>query len=440
MLALPLLLPLVALAAPTTCAVAGRSHELAAAFRKGNTSRSEDLNAAAPIFAVGYDEACAAQAVAWLGSDDPTERLAGAAYFTRFRVKSWHTESFLLFFHQDVPDLNDFELKPGDREKWDAQASKEVSQAVVEAKMSLLFGWFPKSEEAARYMLDAKKVIAHDMWTMVHLKDSLDWSPGIVLRPDDLDFLWAHRDDSSYAFGEMHAILAAHHDPREKKLVQSTFSKRPFKDLHDRDDLLERAYMLGLGDRAMPELVRLAKRDLAKNELCESLDAFVRTASGHLPSMLAVLQLAPDCKTEMMSGLGAAVRATPDPEAALIAVLPSMERQLGDKMWVFGLPECIKALPPEPRPSTLRAIAEAVSRHDPHPILGDLEELAEARKKTASESEKAELEVLLADLRGRKLEALYQVPVPPEPPKIERTEWLDHAPMGWQLDRVPASR
>ena len=440
MLALPLLLPLVALADPQPCPVAGRSQELAAAYRKGTASSSQDLNAAAPIFAVGYNEACAAQAIVWLGSDDPTERLAGAAYFTRFRVKSWHTERFLLFFHQDVPDLNAFDISASDRVKWDAQASKEISQAVVDAKMSLLFGWFPRSEEAARYMLDAKKVIAHDMWTMMHLKDSLDWSPGIVLRPDDLDFLWAHRDDSFYAFGEMHVILAAHHDAREKKLVQSTFGKRPFKDLHDRDDLLERAYLVGLGDRAKPELVRIAQHELAKNDLCSTLDSLVRTAAGHLPSMLAVLELAPDCKNEMMSGIGSSLRATSDPEAAVLAVLPSMERLLGDKMWVFGLPECIKALPPEPKPSTLRAIAEAVARHDPSPNFFGFIDLVEARKKTANANDAAELEALLADLRGRKFEALYQVPAKPEPPHIERTEWLDDAPMGWQLDRVPASR
>ena len=439
MLALALLLPLVTLADPATCALASKSHELAGAWRNGGKSGPGDLNAAAPVFiGVEYDRACADQAVAWLGSEDLNERLAGAAYFARYRVASWHQERFLLFFHQDVPDLNAFDLKPGDAEKWEAQAKTETSLAVIDAKMNLLFGIFPKSNEASRYMLDVKRLIAHDMWQMEQLKDSLEWSPGMVLRPDDLDFLWAHRDDPEFAFGAMHVILAQQHYPRERKLVQSLLGKHKLGDLRDRDDLLERAYLVGLGDRAKPELVRLAERAKEKNDFCSDEQSFVRTASGHLPSMLAVLELAKDCKGEFVTGYANAILATPDPDAALMAVLPYMEADLGDKFWIFGLPECVKALSPKSKPSTYRAIAEAVARHDDSPNWNPLVEAIEVRKTTASASEKAELDALLADLRGQKLNALYQAPVEPEPPHIERTRWLESTPMGWQLDRVPA--
>ncbi len=398
-------MPLLTLAAAQPCALSGRVKELAATIGHGETFGLKDVDPHAPVFrGVAYDRACADQAVAWLGSDDLTERLAGAAYYARYRIQDWtRGVRFLLFFRMDVADRNFFFVGARERIRWEAQARGERSLAVVLAKYELLFRVGKPGAEAARYLLDTRRLIRHEPLLMLDLERDLDWAKDMPLRPDDLDFLWAHRDDRQFAFGALHVILARYHDPREKKLVERLLPKAGFGDLHDRDDLLQRAYDVGLGDRMEPVLLKLARRQEAKHLLCLELDDFIGAAAGHLPSIRVLLKLGQDCHGDPLTSLSGAIRATPNPETSLRTLLPEIQRIEGDRMWIFGLPVCIAALPPEPTPGILRAIAEAVAQQEPRPIWSRLEEVIDAREKTANPADLAALRKLRQDLESRAL-------------------------------------
>lgn len=269
-----------------------------------------------------YQSGCAAVGAKYLASEDPIERAAAAVYGDTFKQAGEKKLNVLILsdFIGPITVLRYQRFFPMSRSQFDqalAHAEAETNPLVLVEQLRN-FSANAGSEATLKLLRSAHRLVEASRL----LRRDAEWFwrvsvPPQKLLPAELEAAWELGKPPHPSF----RVATVDRSVGRRQRVEAALASSPSLSVY------REASEVGLGDRVGDAVIAGARAFVAEKQGdCFFLSAHLEAGSGHLPTLLRLLEVLKKCETvfhsigTVVDGLGR----TPDPQAAVLASLPAI--------------------------------------------------------------------------------------------------------------------